>query len=129
MDDTASRVGLVAGPGLVGRFGEAGLPGAGGGGAPAGDLLDLVETAAAESARPGAVIAARLAGWLGRHAPAEVAFGLVAAVPDGVVVFLRGPVWAEVTGGARAPPGVRASALARGGPGRALPLPRGAGCS
>jgi hypothetical protein len=102
MDDTTSRVGVVAGPGLVGRFGEAVLLVAGDDGAPAGDLLDLVETAAAESARPGAAIAARLAGWLGTHAPAEVAFGLVAAVPDGVVVVLRGPVWAEVTGGAGA---------------------------
>src|SRR4051794_29944395 len=72
MDVTTSRVGVVAGPGLVGRFGEAVLLVAGDDGAPGGDLLDLVETAAAESARPGAVIAGRLAGWLGTHAPAEV---------------------------------------------------------
>src|SRR4051812_31943001 len=98
MDDTASRVGLVAGPGLVGRFGEAVVLVAGDGGAPAGDLLDLVETAAAESDQPGAAIAGRLAGWIGTRPPGDLAFGLVAPVPDGVVVFLRGPVWAEVTG-------------------------------
>src|SRR4051794_2950202 len=99
MDDTTSRVGVVAGPGLVGRFGEAVVLVAGDGDAPAGDLLDLVETAAAESDQPGAAIAARLAGWIGAHPPGDVAFGLVAPVPDGVVVFLRGPVWAEISGG------------------------------
>jgi hypothetical protein len=99
MDDTTSRVGLVAGPGLVGRFGETVLLVAGDGGAPAGDLLDLVEAAAAESVQPGTAIAVRLAGWIGTQPPGDVAFGLVAPVPDGVVVFLRGPVWAEVTGG------------------------------
>ena len=102
MGDGTARVGVDAGAGLVGRFGEAVVlvaPDAAADDAPTGDLLDLVETAASEAGHPGAAIAARLAVWVSGRTPVDhCAFGLVAPVEDGVVVFLRGAVWAEVVG-------------------------------
>ena len=98
MHDGTARVGVAAGPGLVGRFGDAVILIAGDAAAgPVGELLDILEGAVAEAEPPGAVIAARLAGWVGsRLSSDETAFGVVAPVADGVVVFLRGPMWAEV---------------------------------
>ncbi|WP_448621518.1 FHA domain-containing protein [Geodermatophilus sp. URMC 65] len=102
MGDGTARIGVEAGAGLVGRFGEAVVlvaPETAADDVPTGQLLDLVEAAASETGRPGAAIAARLAGWVGGRTPVdESAFGLVAPVEDGVVVFLRGAVWAEVVG-------------------------------
>ena len=47
---------------------------------------------------PASMIAARLAGWvIGRMREDAVAFGIVAPVHDGVVMFLRGAVWCAVT--------------------------------
>ena len=99
MDDGTSRVGIGPGTGLVGRFGGAVVliaPDAAADEAATGELLDLVQ-AAAEAEHPGGAIAARLAAWVGGRTPSDgSAFGVVAPVEDGVVVFLRGPVWAEV---------------------------------
>jgi hypothetical protein len=102
MGDGTARVGVEAGAGLVGRFGEAVVliaPDTAADDVPTEELLDLVEAAASEGGHPGAAIAARLAGWLSGRTPVDdSAFGLVAPVEDGVVVFLRGAVWAEVVG-------------------------------
>jgi hypothetical protein len=102
MGDGTARIGVEAGAGLVGRFGEAVVlvaPETAADDVPTAELLDLVEAAASEAGRPGAAIAARLAGWVSGRTPVdESAFGLVAPVEDGVVVFLRGAVWAEVVG-------------------------------
>ncbi|PRY50122.1 FHA domain-containing protein [Geodermatophilus tzadiensis] len=92
-----TRVGLAPGDGLVARFGDVVLlvPEDG---TDAGELLDLVEAAAAED-EPGSALATRLLGWAGGRRPGEgPAFGVVAPVADGVVVLLRGGVSAEVTG-------------------------------
>jgi hypothetical protein len=102
MRDGTARVGVAAGSSLVGRFGNAVVLIVGDAvadvGGPADELLDLVEAAAAEAELSGTVIAARLAGWVGgRLAGDDTAFAVVAPVRDGVVVFLRGAVWAEVT--------------------------------
>jgi FHA domain-containing protein len=98
MQNGTARVGVGAGPGLVGRFGDVVILIAGHAAAGAEELLDLVEDAASHAQLPGAAIAARLAGWVGgRMSDDDTAFGVVAPVPDGVVVFLRGAVRAEVT--------------------------------
>lgn len=99
MGDGTTRVGIGPGTGLVGRFGGAVVliaPDAAADEAATGELLDLVQ-AAAEAEHPGGAIAARLAAWIGGRTPSDgSAFGVVAPVENGVVVFLRGPVWAEV---------------------------------
>ncbi len=100
MGDERVRVGVEAGAGLVARFGEAVVlvaPDTAADDVPTGELLHLVETAASRAGPPGAVVAAGLAAWISGRTPADSsAFGLVAPVDDGVVVFLRGAVWAEV---------------------------------
>jgi len=53
---------------------------------------------ASDRQRPASAIAARLAAWVIGHMSADVtSFGMVAPVEDGVVMFLRGAVWCEVT--------------------------------
>ncbi len=93
-------VGIEAGDGMVARFGDTVVlvaPVTGDDEGSVADLLDLVAAAAAAE-RPGTAIATALGGWLAARPPAdETAFGLVAPVPDGIVVFLRGAVWCEVT--------------------------------
>ena len=98
MQNGTARVGVGAGPGLVGRFEDVVILIAGDAASGAEELLDLVEDAASHAQLPGAAIAARLAGWVGgRLSEDDTAFGVVAPVTDGVVVFLRGAVRAEVT--------------------------------
>ena len=64
----------------------------------AGELLGLVGAVAAEPELAGNMIAARLAGWVIGHMPDDaLAFGVVAPVSDGVVIFLRGSVQCAVT--------------------------------
>ena len=99
-----THVGIEPGDGLIGRFGDTVIlihRGAG----PASDadevareLLDLAAEFAADPERPANMIAARLATWvIGRMADDVTAFGIVTPVPGGVVMFLRGAVWCEVT--------------------------------
>jgi len=100
MRDATARGGVAAGTGLVGRFGDVVIliPGDAGADGPATELLDLVEAAASEAELPGTVIAARLARWVGGRVPDDdTAFAVVAPVADGVVVFLRNAVWADVS--------------------------------
>ncbi len=99
-----TRIGIEPGRGLVGRFGDtvifiprdaAAVDGAE---EAARELLGLAAEVASDRQRPASAIAARLAGWVIGHMPADAtAFGMVAPVDDGVVMFLRGAVWCAVT--------------------------------
>ena len=99
-----TRIGIEPGRGLVGRFGDtvifiprdaAAVDGAE---EAVRELLGLAAEVASDRQRPASAIAARLAGWVIGHMPADAtAFGMVAPVDDGVVMFLRGAVWCAVT--------------------------------
>jgi hypothetical protein len=100
VDELTTHVGIEPGGGLVGRFGDAVvlIPGASGIDDTAGELLGLVAAVVADPELAGNMIAARLAAWVIGHMPDDVtAFGVVAPVPDGVVIFLRGAVQCAVT--------------------------------
>ena len=99
-----THVGIEPGDGLIGRFGDTvilihrGAGPASDADEVAGELLDLAAEVASDPERPANVIAARLATWvIGRMTDDVTAFGIVTPVPDGVVMFLRGAVWCEVT--------------------------------
>jgi FHA domain len=94
------RVSIEPGNDLVGRFGDTVvlISRDGTADASAGELLGLVAELAADHEAPATVVAARLAGWVLDHLPGNIApFGIVVPVPDGVVVFLRGPVRCTVS--------------------------------
>jgi hypothetical protein len=94
------RVSIEAGNDLVGRFGDTVvlISRDGTADASAGELLGLVAELAADREAPATAVAARLAGWVLDHLPGDIApFGIVAPVPDGVVVFLRGPIRCAVS--------------------------------
>jgi hypothetical protein len=105
VDELTTHVGIEPGGGLVGRYGDAVIliPGTTGTSAAAedtaGELLGLVAVVAADPGLAGSMIATRLATWVIGRMPDDdgLAFGVVAPVPDGVVIFLRGAVRAEVT--------------------------------
>jgi hypothetical protein len=100
VDELTTHVGIEPGGGLVGRFGDAVIliPGASGMDDTAGELLGLVGAVAADPGLAGNMIAARLATWvIGRMPDDVLAFGVVAPVSDGVVIFLRGAVQCAVT--------------------------------
>ncbi|HEY1822126.1 MAG TPA: FHA domain-containing protein [Trebonia sp.] len=94
------RVSVEAGSDLVGRFGDTVvlISRDGTADASAVELLGLVAELAADREAPATAVAARLAGWVLDHLPGDIApFGIVAPVPDGVVVFLRGPIRCAVS--------------------------------
>jgi hypothetical protein len=96
------RVNIEPGNDLVGRFGDTVVLISRGGAtdASASELLGLVADLASDREAPATVVAARLAGWVLGHIGGDVApFGIVVPVPDGVVVFLRGPVRCTVSAG------------------------------
>jgi hypothetical protein len=101
------RVSIEPGNDLVGRFGDtvvlisrASTAKAGASDASANELLGLVADLAADREAPATEVAARLAGWVLGHIAGDVPpFGIVVPVPDGVVVFLRGPVRCTVSAG------------------------------
>jgi hypothetical protein len=96
------RVSIEPGNDLVGRFGDTVvlISRASATDASANELLGLVADLAADREAPATAVAARLAGWVLGHIAEDVApFGIVAPVPDGVVVFLRGPVRCTVSAG------------------------------
>jgi hypothetical protein len=104
MEQMAPRIGIEPGNGLVGRFGDTvvlirrGGPAPGGGDQAAGELLELAAAVASDRQLPATVIAARLASWVIGHMAEDVtAFGIVAPVQDGVVMFLRGAVRGTIT--------------------------------
>ena len=103
MDQTTTRIGIEPGLGLVGRFGDTAIliPRGQGGGAPdqaIGELLALAAEVGSDRHAPASSIASRLAGWVIGHMSGEApAFGIVAPMRDGVVMFLRGAVWCTIT--------------------------------
>jgi pSer/pThr/pTyr-binding forkhead associated (FHA) protein len=106
MEPTTTYIGIEPGSGLVGRFGDAviliprGSPAAPGTDEAVRELIDLAAAVASDRQQRAATIAARLAAWvLGRMSEDVTAFGVVAPVADGVVVFLRGAVRCAVTEG------------------------------
>ena len=97
------RVSIEPGTDLVGRFGDTVVlisRAAGASDASANELLGLVAELAADRETPATGVAARLASWVLGHMSGDVAaFGIVTPVADGVVVFLRGPIWCAVAAG------------------------------
>jgi hypothetical protein len=97
------RVSIEPGTDLVGRFGDTVVlisRSAGASDASANELLGLVAELAADRETPATGVAARLASWVLGHLSGDIAaFGIVTPVPDGVVVFLRGPIWCAVAAG------------------------------
>ena len=97
------RVSIEPGTDLIGRFGDTVVLISRAGGAAdasANELLGLVAELAADRETPATGVAARLASWvLGHLSDGIAAFGIVTPVADGVVVFLRGPVWCAVAAG------------------------------
>jgi hypothetical protein len=96
------RVSIEPGNDLVGRFGDSVvlISRKGAADASASELLGLVADLAAGPGAPATAVAARRAGWvLGNLSGNVSAFGIVTPVPEGVVVFLRGPVRCTVSVG------------------------------
>jgi hypothetical protein len=97
------RVSIEPGTDLVGRFGDTVVlisRAAGSSDASANELLGLVAELAADHETPATGVAARLASWVLSHMSGDIAaFGIVTPVTDGVVVFLRGPIWCAVAAG------------------------------
>ena len=96
------RASIEPGNDLIGRFGDTVvlISRAGATEVSASDLLRLVADLSADREAPATAVATRLAGWVLGHLSGDVtAFGIVAPVPDGVVVFLRGPVRCTVSAG------------------------------
>ena len=105
MDQLTTRIGIEPGLGLVGRFGDTVIliPR---GQAPAGpdkttqELLGLAAEVGSDRHAQAGTIASRLAAWVIGHMSGEApAFGIVAPMRDGVVMFLRGGVWCTITEG------------------------------
>jgi pSer/pThr/pTyr-binding forkhead associated (FHA) protein len=105
MEQLTTRIGIEPGPGLVGRFGdtviviprdEAGSASAG----VIGELLGLAAEVGSDREASANAIASRLAAWVIGHMSGDApAFGIVAPMRDGVIMFLRGAVWCTITEG------------------------------
>ena len=96
------RASIEPGNDLIGRFGDTVvlISRAGATEVSASELLQLVAELAADREAPSTAVATRLASWVLGHLSGDIAaFGIVAPVPDGVVVFLRGPVRCTVSAG------------------------------
>jgi hypothetical protein len=96
------RVSIEPGNDLVGRFGDTVvlISRSGAADASANELLGLAADLAASPGEPATTVAQRLAGWVLSNLSGNVAaFGIVTPVPEGVVVFLRGPVRCTVSAG------------------------------
>jgi hypothetical protein len=88
-------VGVVRGDRLIARYGDVVLF-VDDDGQSAGELLAGIEPAA-HTPHPGAAIAERVAGWTVGGASARVpAFGVVAPMPEGLLVIVRGGVKAAI---------------------------------
>ena len=105
MEQLTTRIGIEPGPGLVGRFGDTvilipyGEAAAGPDEvAAAQELLGLAAEVASDRQALASAIASRLAAWVIGHMSGDApAFGIVAPMRDGVVMFLRGAVWCTIT--------------------------------
>jgi hypothetical protein len=107
MEQPTTRIGIEPGPGLVGRFGDTiiVIPRGRADSAPASagtvqELLGLAAEVGSDRQAPANTIASRLAAWVIGHMTGDApAFGIVAPMRDGVVMFLRGAVWCTITEG------------------------------
>jgi hypothetical protein len=105
MEQLTTRISIEPGPGLVGRFGDTVIliprgEAAAGPDETVRELLGLAAEVASDRQAPASAIASRLAAWVIGHMSGDApAFGLVAPVRDGVVMFLRGAVWCRITEG------------------------------
>ena len=108
MEQLTTRIGIEPGPGLVGRFGETVIviprgDGAGSASPPAGviqELLGLAAEVGSDREASANAIASQLAAWVIGHMSGDApAFGIVAPMRDGVIMFLRGAVWCTITEG------------------------------
>jgi hypothetical protein len=105
MEQLTTRIGIEPGPGLVGRFGDTVIVIPRGQAGPVSvgvtqELLSLAAEVASDRHAPANAIASRLAGWVIGHMSGDApAFGIVAPIRDGVVMFLRGAVWCTITEG------------------------------
>jgi FHA domain len=100
------RLSIEPGNDVVGRYGDTVVLISRGGTADPSELLGLVAEIAADRGAPATAVAARLASWVLGHLSGDAgaagnagAFGIVVPVPDGIVVFLRGPVRCSVSAG------------------------------
>ena len=106
MEQLTTRIGIEPGPGLVGRFGDTVILIPSRRQPPASDetareLLGLAAEVGSDRQAPASAIASRLAAWVIGHMSGDApAFGIVAPMRDGVVMFLRGAVWCTITEGA-----------------------------
>jgi hypothetical protein len=108
MEQLTTRIGIEPGPGLVGRFGETVIviprgDGAGSASPSAGvtqELLGLAAEVGSDREASANAIASQLAAWVIGHMSGDApAFGIVAPMRDGVIMFLRGAVWCTITEG------------------------------
>src|SRR5437016_5433443 len=105
MEQLTTRIGIEPGLGLVGRFGDTVIviPRGEASTRPddvAHELLELAAEVGSDRQAPANAIASRLAQWVIGHMSGEApAFGIVAPMRDGVVMFLRGAVWCTITEG------------------------------
>jgi pSer/pThr/pTyr-binding forkhead associated (FHA) protein len=105
MEQLTTRIGIEPGLGLVGRFGDTVIliprdQAAADPDKTTSELLGLAAEVGSDRHAPAGTIASRLAGWVIGHMSGEApAFGIVAPMRDGVVMFLRGAVWCTITEG------------------------------
>src|SRR5690242_1592885 len=105
MEQRTTRIGIEPGLGLVGRFGDTVIliPRDQAATSPdktTQELLGLAAEVGSDRHAPAGTIASRLAAWVIGHMSGEApAFGIVAPMRDGVVMFLRGAVWCTITEG------------------------------
>src|SRR5689334_1665870 len=105
MEQLTTRIGIEPGLGLVGRFGDTVIVIPRGGAATrpddvAHELLELAAEVGSDRQAPANAIASRLAAWVIGHMSGDApAFGIVAPMRDGVIMFLRGAVWCTITEG------------------------------
>jgi FHA domain len=105
MEQLTTRIGIEPGPGLVGRFGDTVIliprgEAATGPDEAAQELLSLAAEVASDRQVPANATASRLAAWVIGHMSGDApAFGIVAPMRDGVVMFLRGAVCCTITEG------------------------------
>jgi hypothetical protein len=106
MEQLTTRIGIEPGPGLVGRFGETVIviPREDGSASPPPgviqELLGLAAEVGSDREASANAIASQLAAWVIGHMSGDApAFGIVAPMRDGVIMFLRGAVWCTITEG------------------------------
>ena len=98
MEQLTTRIGIEPGLGLVGRFGDTVIliprdQAAADPDKTTSELLGLAAEVGSDRHAPAGTIASRLAAWVIGHMSGEApAFGIVAPMRDGVVMFLRGAV-------------------------------------